>query len=790
MPDLPVASTQPSRYLRRLPALGLATLLSAAVVGVLIFRLGAAVLQDDAAGWAAPTVLQAGSSAAIAVVVLVILLVGLCRSFRRLAAFIEAERSLGRQTSLVSTLIENLPVGVTLVDKDLKIAGFNRLVSQILGDPPELHQIGVPLIDIVRARIRQRMPDGDEHQIDMLARRGIGFGREQGWHGRFEFVLPDGRMIDGRRAPLPDGGFVDVIIDVTDQHRRERELDEARQRLERQAKDLRATAESLDAARVDAERALAAADGANQAKSEFLANMSHELRTPMNGIIGMNGLLLETALDPDQRHYAETIRTSAASLLTVLNDILDVSKLEGGHVEIERIEFDLTRLVDEIVALLGPQAEKKQLELSAAVAPAVGRYCIGDPTRLRQVLVNLIGNAIKFTEQGRIAIEVGRRPQKASENGLVLFQVNDTGIGIADDIQNRLFQKFSQADGSITRRFGGTGLGLSISKELVELMGGEIGVLSSPGRGSRFWFAVPLAATDGKALRSRDFPVDHLAAAPGIGESAMECRRILLVDDNAVNRKIAMVLLSQAGHAVTAASDGREALDAAQSDDFDLVLMDVQMPVMDGIEATQRIRELPGERGRLPIVAMTAHAMDGARERYLSAGMNDYLAKPFARDELLRIVARWVGGCSAALSETIPAASAVPAEPIIDEAALGALADSVAAALPDLIDDFLVAAAETVSSIAAARSSADLSALARSAHELVGMAGNFGARELQSLAARLERASRQGAQVEALGLAMEVDAAASRTATAMSSWLKGRAPYAQKSPPGRPRRVG
>ncbi|HVI51098.1 MAG TPA: response regulator [Candidatus Sulfotelmatobacter sp.] len=364
---------------------------------------------------------------------------------------------------------------------------------------------------------------------------------------------------------------------------------------------------------------------ANRAKSEFLAMMSHEIRTPMNGILGMVHLLSGMTLNEQQKDCVETIRQSGSALLTILNDILDFSKLEADRLTLEQVSFELVPFIEETVALMRGPAEAKGLSLVAEMDPGLPRHLVGDPTRLRQILLNFLGNAVKFTEAGGIVVEVLCRGQ--DENGaLLLFTVSDTGIGISNDVQRKLFTAFTQADSSITRRFGGTGLGLAISQRLAQLMGGIIGMHSQPGQGSSFWLTVSL-------------PLAKSNSEPKISERPVELPplSILLAEDNAVNRKVAQAILVKAGHRVQVVGDGRQALEALDRDGFDLVLMDMQMPVMDGLQATRQLREAGIA---VPIIALTANAMHEDCERCLDAGMNGYVAKPFAPDGLFREIAR------------------------------------------------------------------------------------------------------------------------------------------------------
>lgn len=496
---------------------------------------------------------------------------------------------------------------IIFIDEDAKIVEFNRASEGTFGYDrnevidKEMTEAFVPKESRDRFRANLKRYVGAGEMGSMLARRlETPMLKKNGDTFIAELAV--------QPIPLQQGetGFAVFVRDITQRIQQEEAL--------RQAKE--------------------AAEATSRSKGAFLANMSHEVRTPMNAIIGMSEYVLDSDLTSEQREYLETVLESSNSLLALLDDVLDFSKIESGRIDLEDMEFDFRKWLNDTVRSQAFRAKQKNVSVGHNVSSDTPDWVIGDPHRLRQVVANLLSNAVKFTDQGSVTVDV--RPESKSQEEVVLrFEVRDTGIGIPEDKCDKVFQEFEQADNSTKRRFGGTGLGLSICRRLVELMNGEIGVTSQFGKGSTFHFTAKLGV--GAGLKETAPAEEDASAHP----ARFEPLRVLVAEDSPANQKLAVGLLRKRGHEVVLANNGKEAVEAYQAGDFDLVLMDVQMPEMDGFEATESIRKQKEDEPHTPIIAMTAHAMQGDRERCLGAGMDGYIAKPIRAQALYQTIDRF-----------------------------------------------------------------------------------------------------------------------------------------------------
>jgi PAS domain S-box-containing protein len=623
----------------------------------------------------------------------------------------------------VESILDGIPDGVLVASTDGRIRGCNPALGELLGrSEDELCQSS--LAEIFAAGTMPVLP---ESAAGAVARAETELQHRD---GHLVPVLVSAGRVRGVDAPagadVPASAWVLAVRDIGDRKRTEQVLHEAKE----------------------------AAEAASRTKSEFLANMSHEIRTPMNGMLGAAGLLLETELAGEQRQWVETIERCGDALLAIVNDILDFSKIEAGRLEFEKTELDLFATVEGLAELFAEQVRGKDVELVISVDPALPRVVRGDPGRLRQVLINLVDNAIKFTARGQVNVRASKH-EETDHSVVVRFAVRDTGIGIAPSLEPHLFEPFTQADGSMTRKYGGTGLGLAIARQLVEMMGGTIHVDSAEGQGSTFWFTATLEKRgdelDAHAPRRRrlssrsDVTVPHADAA-GQGRTL----RVLVVEDNAVNQKVTVRMLSRRGYAATAVGNGLEALDALARDTYDAILMDCQMPEMDGYEATAELRRREGGGPRIPIIAMTAHAMQGDRDKCLAAGMDGYISKPVTLDAL-----------DAALAEALragraPSAQAARPEPRPADPPdagdgprwsmdmLRLIFETDPALFDDIVETYLAQTVTCLDELDAAMAARDIKAVRELAHSCKGASANCGMHPLAATMARIEDRARGG----------------------------------------------
>jgi signal transduction histidine kinase/ActR/RegA family two-component response regulator len=534
----------------------------------------------------------------------------------------EAELAAQQSSKLLQEAVEGLPEGFAIYDADDRLVVCNEAYRNFYKTSRDLIVPGAQFEDIVRKGAQRGQYREAEGRIDEWVKERVRQHQEADG-SQLEQLLDNGRWLLIIEYRTPSGYIIGSRIDITARKAADAELEHHRHHLEDMVTSR--TAELVEARD--------AAESANRAKSAFLANMSHEIRTPMNGILGMAHLLRRDEVTPQQAQRLDQINASANHLLSIINDILDISKIEAGKIHLEQVPLSIPGLVAGVRSILTERVKDKDIRLVIETAPLPSNL-LGDPTRLQQALLNYATNAIKFTETGCVTLRITGQ-EDAAGSVLLRFEVQDTGIGIPAATLARLFRVFEQADNSTTRKFGGTGLGLAITQRLAELMGGEVGVASTPGVGSTFWFTARLNRGNTVVAIAADADVDAEAVI-----RLNHCgERILVVDDEPVNREVAKMLLEDASLVVDTAEDGEQAVVMARMVSYAVILMDMQMLNMDGLQATREIREIPGN-GQTQIVAMTANVFPEDKTRCLEAGMNDFLAKPFEPDTLFATLLR------------------------------------------------------------------------------------------------------------------------------------------------------
>jgi signal transduction histidine kinase/CheY-like chemotaxis protein/HPt (histidine-containing phosphotransfer) domain-containing protein len=623
--------------------------------------------------------------------------------------------------------LANMSQGIVMIEKDGLVPVINRRAVELLGLPERMLHEPIHTNDILRFQRETGEFDDPAFPRDVATR--IGSGDTVGIPPLYERQRPNGTIIEVRSATVPDGRTVRTYTDITERKRNEIALAKARD----------------------------AAEAASRARSEFLAMMSHEIRTPMNAVLGLTGSLLETKLTDEQRKSAEAIQEASDGLLNILNDILDLSKLDAGKLEFDQQPFSLESVIDNTKSIVGLRAAEKGLALRVEIDPNLPKALIGDPNRLRQIVLNLVSNAVKFTRSGEVVISA-RCVSRNESRATLHVAVRDTGIGIAPDRVGRLFTDFVQADASIHRQYGGTGLGLAICKRLVDQMGGVISVESIPGRGTSFSFQVALSLADVADLEQRGTPDTTV----GLSEVLVRLGRplrILVAEDNATNQLVVTQMLREFAIDLRVANDGVEAIEAATRGDFDAVFMDLRMPRMDGLEAARAIRALAGSRGAVPIVALTANAFADDVKACREAGMNDFVAKPIRKQILIATLAKIAAqalspaqadekGFAGVVAEQ-GASGAAQDDALLDRSMLAELCEEIGEeGARAIVDVFLNETRERLALLETLSGSADRAGIEVEAHTLKGAAGTVGFARVSALAKALEFAARAGAPTD------------------------------------------
>jgi PAS domain S-box-containing protein len=650
--------------------------------------------------------------------------------------------SLAEQKEFLQTLIDALPEIVFAKDRDGRLLLVNDAFCQSTGLSKE-ECLGTTPFDLYPhdEAVRAAAMDHVLFRTGEATRAEVWLTSRTGRRGLFESVKVPHRNARGEII-----GLIGVSRDITESKRVEAELVRAKEQ----------------------------AEAATLAKSQFLANISHEIRTPLNGVIGMASLLLTTVLDAEQADYAETIQASGNTLLALINDILDFSKMESGHLSLDALPFDLASCVARVVSMSAPLAREKQLHLATELAADLPRHVIGDPVRIGQVLGNLINNAVKFTDHGGVTITAGIRARSGSEIDL-LFAVRDTGIGIPADKRHMLFERFTQVDNSTTRRHGGTGLGLAISKWLVERMGGSIWVESAPGEGSTFSFTIRGALPGVAELRELEL-LDTMRQA--VARPPARALRILIAEDNVINRKVAVALLDQLGCAADVVTNGSEVLAALEKNRYDIVLMDLHMPIMDGLATTQAIATRWPQATRPVVIAMTADAMQGDRERCLAAGMQDYLSKPITLESLGAMLARW--------GRTMPSdinSDALPEPDLVDREIFETYGPEL---MHELLQTFIVTVPPRIAEMKLLIGPENTAKLSLEAHTLKGAGLNMGANRFAAVCRTIEDQGRRGDTAGLAALLDRLEQVFEQSKSALEDVLAGATASQGGQPSGKP----